>query len=195
MLAVGAYETACTLSSTSCSAGTITLCALREPQSKQSVPLMHDEYSEPAPPSSQRLSCECLHEFSQTCGSSGGAGGGNGDGGGNGGGGVGGGGIGGFVGGGGVAGGGGGGCFGGTAGGGKGSCSMGGAGGVRRLALTEMLASGGSGGGSNGAGLNGGDGGDDGGGGGGEAVQMPHVSGQRATTSWCFHTGVLKGLQ
>ena len=72
---------------------------------------------------------------------------------------------------------------------------MGGAGGVRRLALTEMLASGGNGGGGNGAGLNGGDGGDDGGGGGGEAVQMPHVSGQRATTSWCFHTGVLKGLQ
>lgn len=92
-------------------------------------------------------------------------------------------------------GGGGDGCSGGNNGGGKGSSTMGGDGGVSWLVLTGMSANGGNGGLRGGDGGEGGDRGDGDCGGGGETVQMPHVNGQRASTSSCFHSGVLDGLQ
>ena len=38
-------------------------CSYRVPQSKQSVPSLHNEYWAPGPPSSQRLSKASEHEF------------------------------------------------------------------------------------------------------------------------------------
>ena len=47
-------------------------CNSRTPQSEQSLPMLHDEYSAPSPPSSQAASLEKWHVLEQMLGGGGG---------------------------------------------------------------------------------------------------------------------------